>query len=154
MRNNFLSTFISIIGKIGSYDQEIQDEEKKKKILQTFLASFKPTATVYNIIEMTLNDIVNAMYADIERQQNVKNPSDSEQKVHSAQPQTYFKNFNRNRRGTGIGRGEGSFKGRISQGRGCQSGGSEGFSQILKARHYCHKFRHFIKNFSLSKQEE
>lgn len=42
---------------------------------------------------MLLNDVAEAMNANIERQQNIQNPSTFRQHFQSAQPQAYFLNF-------------------------------------------------------------
>lgn len=60
---------MNIIDKLAYYHQKISDEEKKK-LLRTFPESFKPIAMVCKITQMSFNDVVNPMNAEIERQSN------------------------------------------------------------------------------------
>lgn len=75
--DKFLSKFINIIDELGSYDQGISDEEKKTKLFRTLPESFKPIAMVCNVKQMSFKDVVNAMNTEIERQNNIHNPSTS-----------------------------------------------------------------------------
>lgn len=71
----FVSLFMIIMDKLGSYDQGISNEEKKTKILWTLPESFKPITMVCSITQISFNDVLDAMNAEIKRQQNVQNPS-------------------------------------------------------------------------------
>ena len=47
--DKFLSLFMEIVDELGSYDQELSDEEKKSKLLRTLPDSYKPIAMVCNV---------------------------------------------------------------------------------------------------------
>lgn len=57
---------MNIVDELGSYHQEISDEQKKKVLLPTLHKSFKPIDMVCHITQMSFNEVVNAMNVEIE----------------------------------------------------------------------------------------
>lgn len=82
---------MEIIDELGSYDQEIADEEKKKKLLRILPEVYKTIAMVSNDTKMNFNDVVDAMNAEIERQSNINNPSSQNKSSTANKPQKFFK---------------------------------------------------------------
>lgn len=56
-----------IIYELGFYDQEISYQKKKAKPLRTLPKSSKPMAMVCNVTQMSFNDYVDLINAEIER---------------------------------------------------------------------------------------
>lgn len=110
--DKFRSNFMNIVDEVGSYDQEISNEQKKKKLLRTLPEAFKPIVMVFNINEMSFNDVVNTINAQKEGQNNVHNPSSSSaaHSINNTFPQAYISNAVPKNRGRGEGRV--SFRGR------------------------------------------
>lgn len=123
-----------IIDELGSYDEEIRDEENKTKILRTLPESYKPISMVCNITNMSFNDIVSAMNDEKERQNNLHNPtneSTSHPSSNNTYPQAYFSDGLQNR-GRGRDRGS-SLRGRFID-RGNGTGRGRGGYQAFKSK--------------------
>lgn len=139
------------IDERGLYDQEIFDEEKKKKFLRTLSEMYKSIAMVCNVTQMNFNDAVDAMNAEIERQSNVHNPSNQNQSSTNNQPQPFFNSFGN--KSSGRARGSGNFRGRFNSQRGGRETNRNAYANNSQY-HYCGKTGNFIKHCPLGMSEE
>lgn len=145
---------MGIIDELGSYDQEITDKEKETKAIRTLAKSFKPIEIVRKFTQMSFNDFVQAMNAEIERQKNIRNPSNwSPNKSTYKNVEVYYSNKT-NIRGDGRERCffQGPQKSRKSNGRGTHCGDFKNPNE--NACQYCGKLENFIKKFRLRIQEK
>lgn len=65
---------MSIIDELGFYDKELIDERKKMKSLCTLKEYLMPISMVWNVTQMSFNDVADAINTEIERQKRAKHP--------------------------------------------------------------------------------
>lgn len=72
--DRYLLLFAKIVDKLGSYDQERSDAEKKIKVLRILFEANKPIAMVHNVTKMSFNVVIGERNVDVERERNVHKP--------------------------------------------------------------------------------
>lgn len=115
-------------------------------LLQTISESEKPIEMVCNVTQMSFNDVVKRMNAEIERKHNIHNQFIFGQHFQSINPQVYLNIFNCNGRGLDHGFGGSTFWGRVEQRIGGQDRGFGGFTRSVRNIHCYGKLGILNKN--------
>ena len=131
-----LSSFMTILGQLAAYNQELNEKEKTSKLIRSLPTSFAPIAMVATLLE-SFDKVESAVRAEVDRRKNPNNPqgSASHKKLNST-PQAYFSSNN-----------NGQYQGNT------QRKHSKGVHKKGKCR-YCNKPGHYIKDCRIRKADE
>jgi len=104
--NAHVTKFMTMVGELATYDEELSEKEKVSKLLRSLPNSFSPLAMVSHISSISLDGLINAVQAEISRRSN---PFQLQPKVEDGQVQpkahvnvSEFRSRDRRGRGRGI----------------------------------------------------